>query len=241
MRYLFHVCLLVFAFSFTIPTYSQTKCYPRNDVYKDSSLTTFVCKLQYAIFKKDKNYLLSLVDKDIKNGFGGNDGIEEFKKIWGFDKGNDSHIWYYLSKLISMGGILSEYKDGNTVQKNVVFPYVFEMSFPESAELDAFTVMAITGESVNVREKPDKTSKSLGQLTYDVVKVDYDKSYPPFAPPKIENLNYYGEKEWYYVTTLDKKLSGYVNWEYVWSPVSYRMFLAKKNGKWIITMLLEGD
>ena len=63
---------ILFAIIFTFPVFGQAyKLYPTNELYRDSALTHFVCKLQYAVFKKDKNYLLSVVDPKIKNNFGG--------------------------------------------------------------------------------------------------------------------------------------------------------------------------
>lgn len=217
----------------------QAKLYPKNEVYKDSSLTEFVCRLQYAIFKKDKSYLLSVVDKDIKNSFGGDDGIEEFKQMWDLDNPN-SGIWLLLSKLISLGGNFHAHEEGSISHDQFEFPYVFGLDLPNES-LDYFTIMAITGTQVNVREKPDLRSKVLGQLSYDLVTVDYEKSAPPFNEKKVEHLTYIGDKEWYFITTLDKKLSGYVYWDYAWSPLDYRMILLKKNGKWKITCLIAGD
>jgi hypothetical protein len=233
--------LVIVVFILTLPfcLWGQNKLYPKNEVYKDSSLTDFICKLQYAIFKKDKNFLLSVVDKNVKNSFGGDDGIEEFKQMWQLDSSNSS-VWFYLSKLISMGGTFSSYKTDTISPTSFVFPYVFNMDLP-SDTLDFFWIMAVTATNVNVREKPEKNSKLLGQLSYDIVTVDDEKSHPPFHGKKLQNATYYVEKEWYYVTTLDKKLSGYVYWEYLWSPIDYRLFLDKINGQWKITCLIAGD
>jgi hypothetical protein len=202
--------------------------FPKNEAYKDSALTDFVCKLQYAIFNKDKNFLLSVVDKNIKNDFGGNDGFEAFKKIWQLEKDN-SPVWFYLSKLISLGGTFSNFKSDTISKTSFVFPYVYNLDVANDT-IDIFSLMAITSNNVNVREKPEKNSKTLGQLSYDIVSVDYERSYPSSD-----------KKKWYYVTTLDKKISGYVFFEYLWSPVGYRLFLNKIKGQWKITALIAGD
>lgn len=220
--------------------FGQSKYPPRNEVHKDSSLTTFICKLQYAIFKKDKDFLLSVVDTNIKNSFGGDDGIEEFKEMWNIDNPN-SDIWFYLSKLISLGGVFYAYSD--TISPNgFLFPYVCAIELPDT--LNVFTTMIVTATNVNVREKPDDTSKIVGQFNYDIVTVDYDKSYPEFEfeeGEKLKHVQYYGEKEWYYVSSLDKKICGYVHWEYIWGCVDYRLILYKIDGIWKITCLISGD
>ncbi|TAE48932.1 MAG: SH3 domain-containing protein [Bacteroidetes bacterium] len=231
---LFLLPLLVFLLS-ARPLMGQIKMPPRNEMHQDSSLTAFICKLQYAIYKKDTRFLLSVVDKNIKNSFGGSNGIEEFKSMWELDK-PDSEVWFYLSKLISLGGTFG----GDAPYSTFILPYVFSMDLPNDT-LDPFSVMVVTGEGVNVREKPDKSAKVLGQLSYEVVEVDYEKSYPSFQEEKIAHLSYYGTKEWYYVTTLNQKLRGYVYWDYIWSPIDYRLFLEKKQGQWKITILVAGD
>lgn len=233
------VVIVIFILALPSCILGQTKLYPKNEVYKDSSLTDFICKLQYAIFKQDKNYILSILDKNVKNSFGGDGGIEEFEQKWLTD-GSNSSLWFYLSKLISLGGTFSSYREDSISQISFVFPYVFSMNLP-SDTLDHFSIMAVTATNVNVREKPDKNSKRLGQLSYDIVTVDDEKSYPPFQDEKEQRVTYYGEKEWYFVTTLNKELSGYVFWEYLWSPVGYRLFLNKIDGKWKITCLIAGD
>lgn len=229
------------ALFFIIPLlgHPQAKILPQNEMYRDSSLTNFVCKLQYAIFKRDKGFLLSVVDQDIKNSFGGSDGIEEFKQMWDLDN-PDSPIWFIMSKIISLGGKFSNYQFAETSPDRFVFPYVFALELPNES-LDYFTVLAITGSRVNVREKPDLNSKVLGQLTYDLVNADYNKSVEAVKDKRLQNLSYHGGYDWYHITTLDQKLSGYVYWEYAWSPVGYRMFLTKRNGNWTISCLIAGD
>jgi hypothetical protein len=66
----------------------------------------------------------------------------------------------------------------------------------------------------------------VGQLTYDIVGFDYEKS-------KMD--------DWYFVETTDKKISGYVSSDFVYSPVDYRMFLTKEKGKWMISCIIAGD
>jgi len=239
MKYLFGGLLSLLLLGSNISGHAQTKAYPRNDLYKDSSLTNFICKLQYAIFKKDKAYLLSIVDPNIKLGFGGDDGKAAFERIWEPGK-NDSPIWFTLSKLISLGGTYSGFFLKDEDKDGFVFPYVYSVEITDE-KLDVFSVMMVTGENVNVREKPDKTSKVVGKLSYDIVLADYNKSYPAFQDKKTEGLTYYGEKEWYYITTQDQKISGYVYWDYVWSPVGYRLFFNKTGDEWRMTGLIAGD
>lgn len=234
MKKILLLTLLVVSF----PALSQNPAVmlPRNEVYKDSALTTFICKLQYAIMRKDVGFLLSVVDKNVKNSFGGNDGIEEFKKVWKVEDAN-SPIWGCLSKLVSLGGTFSDYKTNKGATPSFLFPYVANIQLPNDS-IDVYSILVITGDKVNVRQNPDKASRAINQLNYDMVYVDYDKSFPKNKPGAIENEV---EKEWLYVTTLDRKITGYVFREFTWSPVGYRLFLNKIDGQWKITCLLMGD
>ena len=74
--------------------------------------------------------------------------------------------------------------------------------------------------------KPDLNSKSVGHLTYDIVSYDYEKS---------------KDDKWYFIQTIDKKISGYINSDFAYSPVGYRMFLTKEKGAWMISCIVAGD
>lgn len=107
--------------------------------------------------------------------------------------------------------------------------------------MDMYEIVAITGENVNLREKPDASSKVVGKLSYDIAICDYEKSTPSFSESQNNEKNYCGNKEWYYITTLDNSKKGYVFWDYIWSPGSYRMFFSNINGQWKIVSLINGD
>lgn len=205
-----------------------------NEVSQDKSLSDFVARLQSAISQKDKSYLLSVVDPDIEISFGDEKGIEAFTRNWKPEV-KDSPIWYLLGKLISLGGTFVDVEGApKSTRTNFVFPYIYTATLPDAA--DPYSAMVITGANVNLREGPGKTAKVLGQLSFDVVKADLEHS-APFQTPHPAVRQY----EWYKVTTLDDKSTGFVYGDYVWSPIDYRMFLKKKQGQWKITVLVEGD
>ncbi len=217
----------------------SNKFLPKNEIHKDSSLTSFVCKLQYALVKRDKNFILSVVDKNIENGFDGSKGIEEFKRVWDFDSQN-SKIWLTISKIISMGGVFTDYNNEKEHKKSFVFPYVYDITLPND-NLDIYEIMAITGENVNLREKPDVSSKIIGKLSYDIVICDYDNSIVNSSTDSNDDINSWGNKQWYKVKTLDNSKQGYIFKDFIWSPNDYRMFLSKINGTWKIVCLITGD
>lgn len=52
-----------------------------------------------------------------------------------------------------------------------------------------------------------------------------------------------GDQEWYQIELLNgkKKIKGWVYYKYIYSPVGYRVILAKENGKWLIQTFVAGD
>ena len=73
---------------------------------------------------------------------------------------------------------------------------VFHINAQEKKNYEMYNVfehMAITGTHVNVRNNPHlKTSEVVGQFSYDIVKVDYEKS-----------ISIFDETIWYYTKSLD--------------------------------------
>ncbi len=229
MRNLKFIYLFLLIF---INAYTQEKLIPVNSQIKDPDLEEFIVNLRNAIAVKDKEFIINNLSPKIQNGFGGGGGVEEFKEYWNY-LSDKSFFWRLAKNIFEMGGgELNE--EGNFYS----MPYVFS-NWPDHEVYDVYEYMAITAAKVNVFNEPNASnSKVLGQLSYDIVKVDYEKSYPPFINHEYEYLTRMGEKLWYYIISLDKKLEGYVYRDYIWSPIGYRIGFCKKNGKWSVSYFL---
>ena len=70
----------------------------------------------------------------------------------------------------------------------------------------------------------------IGQVSYDIVKVDYEKSFTSLDG-----------SIWYYVENLDGKLKGFVFEDYIWSPIGYRANFEFIDDEWKMTVLVSGD
>lgn len=196
---------------------------PVDEAENNPSFLAFRTKLIQAVQKRDVKFILSIVDKDIKNGFGGADGIAEFKKQWKIYNRN-SELWKELLTVLTHGGTFDK------ENKNSFYaPYLFT-TFPE--DLDAFEYQAIFGNNVNLRSKPDANSPIVASLSYNVVKVDYENS--------VKVAKNKDELSWLKIETLGGK-KGYVKPEFVRSSIDYRAGFDKIRGKWIMTFFLAGD
>lgn len=214
--------ILPFAFSNVVMAQKERYVTPVDEAKNDASFYAFREKLVAAVKKRDAKYISSIVDRDIKNSFGGNDGIEEFKKRWKIN-GSKSEFWDELLPVITNGGKFI--KEGTN--KLFFAPYSFN-SFPD--DLDAFSYSVIFGNNVNLRSKADAVSPVVSSLSYNIVEIVE-------AVKEKENAE---KVLWYEVKTLGGK-RGFVKAEFVRSPIDYRAGFEKKNGKWKMTAFIAGD
>jgi Bacterial SH3 domain len=221
MKILSLLCLLVFGFISDISA-QERFVKPVDEAARDASFPAFRAKLLDAAKRRDAKYVLSIVDRNIKNSFGGDDGISEFKKMWKLESKN-SKFWDEFVLVLSNGGTF--YKEGRI--KTFQAPYTFT-GFPE--DLDAFTYHAIFGDNVNLRSKPEPTAPVVASLSRNVVKVDFENS----LKDKTD------EYSWLKITTLGGK-TGYVQAKYVRSPIDYRAIFEKRNGRWLLVTFIAGD
>ena len=94
-----------------------------------------------AIDRRDVAYVLRILDPAIKNSFGGDGGIEEFKQAWK-PESPDSELWTELRFVLAHGGAFQE--------GNFVAPYFFS-SFPDLHDVpgydeDSFRYGAVIGD-----------------------------------------------------------------------------------------------
>ncbi len=188
---------------------------PVDEAAKQSDFFTFRAQLQIALTKRDKAAVLAVVSKTVQNGFGDDNGIDNFKKNWAIDKPNGK-LWETLGAVLALGGSFQS-------DSSFSAPYVAS-SWPETAG-DGFENIAIVGNKVNVRKAPKTDSEVLQTLSYEVVPLD---------------ANDHGNDEWVAIKLPDGK-KGYVSRSFARSPVDYRASFEKVDGRWQMTSLLAGD
>lgn len=224
--------LLLVLFAANLSSFGQNFRYPpRNEVRKDSSLKVFVDTLKAVINRKDAPALLKMISPTITIYFDSEDNnikgfIKEYKPA-----DTLSMVWIILQKITSMGGVFAN--DEGKVGKNAfVFPYVEQMNVKHEYCDGCFTCIATLAPDINLREKPDRLSAAVGKLNYHVVKV--------IEEPSSKQMGGNSEN-WVYVQTFDKSITGWVRRDLTWDPCGYRLWLHKKNGKWLIDTFIAGD
>ena len=227
-RHLFFIVLICLFFSISILAQSAESvpkehfAMPFDEANKDPSFKTFRTNLIRTLQNKNKRLLYNVLDKNIQLSFGGDAGIEDFKRLWKINKSND--VWEELLTVMQNGGKFL----GGDGAKTFCAPYLFT-AFPEG--IDEFENQAIFGSNVNLREKPNLTANIITQLSYNIVKVDYINS--------VTSTTDKNDYIWFKINTLGGK-TGFVAAKFVRSPIAHRACFQKKLGVWKMTAFIAG-
>jgi len=175
---------------------------------------SFRATLQRAVARHDAAALVAIVHPHIKNSFGGNDGIDEFRTMWKVTE-PDTEIWDVLGSVLALGG---SFHDADTF----VAPYVFSR-WPE--QFDSFEHVAVIGSSVRVRSQPDTTSGAIDTVSFAILPVARQAT----------------DKEGWTAVQIDRQRVGYISSAYVRSPIDYRAIFRIENRRWQLVTLVAGD
>jgi hypothetical protein len=174
---------------------------------------SFRASLQGAIARRDTTALLAVVHPQIKNSFGGDDGIDKFRSMWKIDE-PDSEIWAELGTVLALGG---SFHDTDTF----VAPYVFSR-WPD--QFDAFEHVAVIGSNVRIRSQPDTTSTPIDTVSFAILPVAREGA----------------DTEGWTAVQIDKT-AGYISSAYVRSPIDYRAIFRFEGGRWRLVTFVAGD
>ena len=190
---------------------------PVDEAASDLTWLRFKNRLVEAIQKRDRKYVLSILDPNVRNQLEGTRGIAEFRKQWDLEA-PDTALWRELGSALQHGAAFVKRGSAPT---ELCAPYLLAKWPPE---LEPFDYGAIVARESVVQAEPSATSASLGLLSYHVVRViDWevdDKA--PDAKQKWVRIRH-GERD------------GYVPEEHVRSPVEHAACFAKTPAGWKMT------
>jgi hypothetical protein len=193
---------------------AQEPLLPVDEASRRPGFFSFRAQLQRAIAGHDTTALLAIVHPQIKNSFGGNDGIDEFRTMWNIGAA-DSRIWEVLGTLLALGG---SFQGDSTF----VAPYVFSR-WPET--LDAFEHIAVIGTDVRVRSQPNTAAPVITVASFAILPVDRRAE----------------ETEQWIAVRVDGGRSGYIASRFARSPIDYRAIFREEGGQWKLVTLVAGD
>lgn len=192
--------------------------FPKDDSVNDLSFMEFKLNLLKAIAKKDAEYIYSVITPNIKLSFGGQDGLTGMEVLWELKTNPESKFWPVLERIIKLGCVSKETSSG----KWFWAPYTYAQFNGEP-----YQSLIVTGNSVNLRAKPDLKAKVLRKLDYAVVQIANPVKYNPPTP-------------WIQVQTPSGQ-TGYIASQYLISPLDYRAAFTKIDGAWKMVFLVNGD
>ena len=187
---------------------------PVDEASMQPAFFSFRAQLLRNIARRDLPALLEVVDPNIKNSFGGDDGVGKFRELWKLDSGA-SELWSELGTVLGLGGA---FHDDNTF----VAPYTFAR-FPEG--LDAFDHLVVIGSDVRLRAAPRAAATVVGASSFGILRV---------APSAGDSAEWAGVR-------LDNGRTAYVASHLVRSPVDYRAIFSRTGGGWRMVTFVAGD
>jgi hypothetical protein len=186
---------------------------PVDEGLKDPAFAEFRARLHDIIGRNDFDGLIRMLSPHIRNSFGADEGIPEFKEAW---KGREPTLWRELAFIVGNGG---KFMEGQFCA-----PYVYS-HWP--AGYDAFeNFAALTAGNVGLMNSRAGKSAVLATLSYTIVKVLDDE---------------WWERVGGRVRVKAGGKIGFVPREALRSPIEYRACFERQNGQWKMRSLLAGD
>ena len=177
----------------------------------DPSFVGFRAQLRRAVAARDERRLLRIVADDIHASLGGHVGKKDFIELWGLGKGGDSRIWPELGEALGLGCTM---RDGLATIPSME---------DQIGDRDPFeTRIALPGATL--RARPGASARALARLDWHVLTLR--------AP--------WDGGRWLRVR-LDDGRTGYVFEPMARSPIDYRAWFRKRDGKRIMEGFLAGD
>ena len=204
---------------------------PVDEAAQEPTFLAFRTKLIAAVERKDAAFVLSIIDPKIEFSYGGEVGITPFKKEWK-QLNKTSEFWNEFAIVIKNGGAFDG--EGRNRLSSFAAPYLYTQ-WPENLG-DVYEYHAIFGKEVNLRKEPNTSAEVVDVLSYNVVKIDEEKSVKLWKGPNKDWFVY----DWNFVETLGGK-KGFVKGEFVRSQLDYRAGFQKKRGVWKLIFFIAGD
>lgn len=200
----------------------ERKLEPADEAAKDASWVSFKNRLLAALEKRDRKFVLGILDHNVRNSLKGPRGIAEFRKQWELDA-EDSLLWRELPAALFLGAAYVKREKG---PRELCAPYVLA-KWPE--DVDPFVHGAIITKEVLVKAEPSSDSQTLQALSYDIVSV---------ADWEVADRNAAVKQHW--VKVKVRSGEGYVPEEQIRSPIEHSACFVKTESGWRMMGLAPG-
>lgn len=206
-----------------VPAHAQVmKLPPVDEAAKDASWVHFKNRLLQALDRRDRKFVLGILDRNIRNSFDGPRGVAEFRRLWDFDA-EDTPLWRELASALFLGGA---YKKREKGAGEFCAPYVLPR-WPEN--VDPHNHGAIITKEVLVKTGPSTSAPTLKTLDYDIV-----------AVTDWEVADEAAEAKQRWVKIRIREGEGFVPEEQIRSPIEHTACFVKTANGWRMTALGAG-
>jgi hypothetical protein len=220
------VLLLLAAAMVALATFSafaqERRLEPVDEGARDPSWVSFRKQLLNAVDARDRQYVMSILAKDVRTSLEASRGPAEFRKQWDVDA-EVSPLWRALRSALFLGAAYVQREEG---RRELCAPYILA-KWPK--DLDPFMHGAVIAREVLVKAEPSSASATAQVLGYDIVAIaDWE------VPDKAADAT----QRWVKITV--KNGEGYVPEEQIRSPIEHAACFMKSDGRWRMTGLAPG-
>jgi hypothetical protein len=216
MRALF--VLLALLLATTVPAAAQQRQLdPQDEAAKDASWADFKKQLLAAAQKRDRGFVLGMLDSDVRSGLEGERGPAEFSRQWGLDS-DTSPFWEELAIVLALPAAYHRPEKGPL---ELCVPYV-AVRWPQ--DMEAFGGGAILVEKALVKSAPSAAAETVATLSFHIVEV---------SDWEVNDRAADSKQKWVKISL--KSGEGYVLEEQIRSPIEHAACFAKGEGGWRMT------
>jgi len=200
----------------------EAKLMPVDEAAKDPSWTSFRKRLLDAVARRDRKFVLGILDANVRSGAEGGRGVAEFRKQWELDS-ESSPVWQELTAALFLGGAYVKPEKG---PQEFCAPYV-SVRWPQ--DVDAFRGGAIVAREALVKSAPSSASGTLATLSYAIVEVtDWE----------VDDQAADSKQKWVRIRLPAGE--GYVPEEQIRSPIEHTACFVKSASGWRMTGFAPG-
>jgi len=216
-RFAFALVLALLVGAHTAAWSQERKLPPVDEAASDPTWQRFKKQLLDAVQKRDKQFLLSILDKNVRNQDERSRGIPTFRKQWELDT-DDSPVWRELATALQLGGAYMKREKG---PREFCVPYVLGRWPPDVHPFDNGVIIS---RDAAVQAEPSSASVSLGTLSYDIV---------PVTDWEMDDKAAGVKQKWVKIRFRDR--DGFVPEEQIRSPVEQAACFVKSGNGWRMT------
>jgi len=215
-------CALALALLVQTSAAQDVKLPPVDEGATDAVWPRFKARLLDALERRDRQFVLGILDRNIRNT-SGTSGIAEFRKLWEPDAA-ESPLWSQLSAVLFLGSVYVK-RDAKT--QELCAPYIY-YRWPADAP-ESLNGAVIVKETL-LKSNPSAAAATVATLSYDLVAV---------SSWEVADESKESPQKW--VKAKAGSNEGFAPEEHVRSPLEYRACFVKAGERWRMTALEVGE